>query len=145
MANKRTRELRKAAAANQWEPFETHEGPLPPPPRVPSFPNHDMSPKGPRRYDCAHAKPRHVELKGFYHPCPGCDRQDRRNRRHWFLLAVAVGLLLTVTCAARASSVDPCAPYSPVDGKSCQAPTQLRYFRGVLPVCVCPGPRVAGR
>lgn len=106
----------------------------------------DWLENGPRRsYDCGHSRPRSVPLEGSYHPCPGCDRQDRRNRRHWFLLAVTVGLLLTITCAARASSTDPCAPYSPVDGKSCQALTQLRYFRGVLPVCVCPGQRVANR
>jgi hypothetical protein len=132
MADRRTKELRKAAALFDWktDPF------IPPPPRLPK------GMREPLRYDCAHAKPRHVALRGSYHPCPGCERFDRRMVRHWLLYAVAWLVLLFTTCAARAA--DPCAPYSPVDGKSCQAPTVLRDYRGV-PICICPPRRVAGR
>lgn len=122
---KRTRKLRKAAAVNQWDAFTTHEGV--PPRREP--------------FDCGHARPRGVPLVGPYHVCPGCENQDRRNRRHWFLLAVAVALSLAVTCSARAAE---CAPYSPVDGRTCAPPARLGYM-GTAPVCYCPGPKVAGR
>jgi hypothetical protein len=134
MADRRTKELRKAAALFDWktDPF------IPPPPRLPG------GMREPLRYDCGHAKPRHVELRGSYHSCPGCEHQDRRNRRHWLLLAVAIGLLLTVTCAARAASDGPCAPYSPIDGRTCAPPARLGHI-GQAPVCYCPGPRVAGR
>lgn len=120
---------------------------LPPPPRVPTgvgFPNHDASPREPRHYDCGHARPCGVKLRGWYHACPGCTRFERRKTRHWLIVGVVAAVLLGVTCSARASSVDPCAPYSPVDGKSCRKPTKLVFWAGV-PVCCCQSQRVAGR
>ena len=115
---------------------------LPPPPRVPSFPNHDMSPREPRRYDCGHARPRSVRLQGWFHGCPGCERFERRKTRHWLILSAVAAVLLGVTCSARAN--DLCAPYSPRDGEHCRPPTRLGYLAGV-PVCYCPRPKVAGR
>lgn len=124
MADRRTRELRHTAAVmNQ------------PAPMLPPDVNYGRLP-----YDCGHRRPRGVQLVGSYHPCPGCAHQDRRNRRHWFLLAAAVALALAVTCSARADM--PCAMYSPVDGKTCAPPARLGYI-GTAPVCYCPGPRVA--
>jgi hypothetical protein len=112
----RTKELRRAAAVNQWEP-------LSPEARAALDAGLESAKRGeitdmgsfakyvddePRNlpFDCGHKRPRGVPLVGPYHVCPGCENQNRRNRRHWFLLAVAVVLALVVTCSARAANAN---------------------------------------
>jgi hypothetical protein len=142
----RTKELRRAAAVmNQPAPMLSQE-------EIDWLENQpallqrylDNTVTHPLPYDCGHRRPRGVPLVGPYHVCPGCENQDRRNRRHWFLLAVAVALALAVTCSARAASDGPCAPYSPIDGRTCAPPARLGHV-GQAPVCYCPGPKVARR
>lgn len=143
MANRRTRELRRAAAVMaQPAPLEVDR--LPSPPRVPSFPDYDMSPRRPRTYDCGHARPRGVELVGAYHGCPGCERFDRKRVRHWLILAVAAAILLTVTCTARgAEEPDTCMMYRPRPGERCRPPTVAGHIHTVR-VCYCSQPKIAG-
>lgn len=149
----RTRELRRAAAVMDWKTIPLSDEQreslmvkrLPPPPTLPAeFSDYDASPREPRRYDCGHAKPRGVKLSGWFHLCRGCDRFERRKTRHWLVYGFTWLVLMFTTCSARASSSEPCAPYSPADGKSCRKPTQLGFMADV-PVCYCPSPRVAAR
>lgn len=153
MANRRTRELRAAAmsmplseaarAALEEGLASAHRGEIRPwSPAPPARERRLEEPRAPRRYDCGHPRPKSVELKGWYHACVACARFERRKTRHWLLVGLAAFVLLVVTCTARAS--DPCAPYTPADGRTCQPPTRLTWIHKKLnPVCTCWPPRVA--
>lgn len=77
--------------------------------------------------------------------CPPCRVSDRRALRAATMLAIAAAVLLigVSTCTARAEG-DPCAPYTPADGRTCKPPTKLYFWHGIF-VCACGGPGVASR
>jgi hypothetical protein len=92
------------------------------------------------------------ELADRRRDCPACqnandklDASYSRLRRGWFAMALVGAVLLLIgvsTCTARAA--DPCAPYTPLDGRTCVRPTILHHI-GTSPVCACRRPEVARR
>jgi hypothetical protein len=94
------------------------------------------------------------ELADRRRDCPACQNANdkleagyKRQRRGWFAMALVGAAMLiagVTTCSANAAASDPCAPYTPADGRTCQRPTSLHYI-GNAPICVCRRPKVANR